>query len=716
MNSLMAAGVVAIVSCLTISAAAPVPPSFLGRRDTGFLCGAFAAADVNSDGKMDLVCGGGAVALGNGKGEFNSPAPAVAPANSFIVIDFNGDGKLDLVFAGAENMTTRQWGAAVALGNGDGTFQSPVYYPTTDNYELQSIVVADFNRDGMLDVATVGSQGVWLFLGSGNGQLQQGLNIPLTSRGNPGSYVLAGGDFNGDGFADLIANTQWGFELMLGNGDGTFQSPVQYSAPLPQGSTTGISVGDLNRDGRPDVVLASGTATSVAVFLNRGNESFGTASLVPIIANPMVALADVNGDGILDLVSPSVYIALGKGDGTFQTPVYWPVSDPSTSAFAAQSVLVADLRKPGVADIVAGTKTTSILLNSGKGKFRDGLTTAFQGGLSGCAISADYNGDGIPDLAVAVAQGVSVLFGTGTASKPFIQGPITTVANSGCLAGGDINNDGRPDLLAASFTGTGQLIALLGNGDGTFTVAPPSTVPALGYPALGDFNGDGKLDYALSTNYLALGNGDGTFQAPAPFVPKILPQTRSFYGVTAADLNGDGLADILLTDAFGNYLYVLLATPTGVFQETTISTEVGVNACNSPDLSVVADLNGDGAPDVVLGCVDGRVPIYINDGKGNLQLKKVLTETAQSDFMVPRIADLNGDGIPDIAVLTNYTVAVFTGLGKLNYSAPVYWGAGPQASDLTLMNALGQPGRSGKADIVLPDTTGLVYTLLNTTP
>jgi hypothetical protein len=156
----------------------------------------------------DLVCGSGEVAIGNGRGGFQNPSPPIAPANSVVVIDFNGDGKLDLVFSGAENTSTRQHGVAVSLGNGDGTFQSAVYYPTSDNYQLQSLVIADFNRDGLLDVATVGSQGIWLFFGVVSGQLQQGINIE--PKGQAANNVLVGADFNGDGFEDLVATAQGG--------------------------------------------------------------------------------------------------------------------------------------------------------------------------------------------------------------------------------------------------------------------------------------------------------------------------------------------------------------------------------------------------------------------------------------------------------------------------------------------------------------------------
>ena len=159
-------------------------------------------------------------------------------------------------------------------------------------------------------------------------------------------------------------------------------------------------------------------------------------------------------------------------------------------------------------DIVTDAQdAVSVLLSRGKGSYEDGLWTAVTGGAA-CGASADFNGDGKPDLAVNTPTGVAILLGTGKESAPFTAGSTMTLANTGCLYTGDLNGDGIPDLVVTTPT---ALVAYLGNGDGTFT-QKSSTPIGPGAVVLADFNHDGKLDFATSGNLLALGNGDGTFQ------------------------------------------------------------------------------------------------------------------------------------------------------------------------------------------------------------
>lgn len=636
-----------------------------------------------------------------------------------LAVGLNGDGKTDLVFGGAISNSLQSHGIGVSFGSGDATFQSEVIYQTGSDVAATSIALGDFTGDHILDVATLGESGVWLFVGQGGGLFNPGVLTPIVRSGNY-AYSLSPGDLNSDGELDLVASTQTGFAVLLGNGDGTFRSPLNTSDSF-QGLSTGMSLDDLNGDGRPDVVLVSSLYPYVLVYLGNGDGTFATPSKVSLPGNYNVAIGDVNGDRIPDLISDGVYIARGRGDGTFRPPVYFAVSSPPTGG--AWSVMAADLRNTGRLDIVAINlfSSISVLLNQGGGRYNEGLWVPVTGGGAGCAAAMDFNRDGTPDLAVTVSSGISLLPGTGTAARPFMQGAIVPLTNAACVLAADVNGDGIRDLVAETAdpppSSGGTVTVLAGNGDGTFTQKSINPVADLGWLAVGDFNGDGKLDFAMSSNLLAYGNGDGTFRTPASFVPNVLPTTQvnGFAGIAAEDLNGDGRTDIVLTDAIDNCVYVLMADGSGGFQQTVFSTWNKVHACGLPWVPVLGDVNQDGRVDLVLGCVDGLTPIYLNDGTGRMGYRKSLKESVVSDVMLPLISDFNGDGVPDVAVLTNNDVVLYFGKGGLNYSDPIYLGTGTLSSAILTMNLHGQTPLDGKPDIVIPDNSGQVLVMLNLT-
>jgi len=409
----------------------------------------------------------------------------------------------------------------------------------------------------------------------------------------------------------------------------------------------------------------------------------------------------VNGDGIPDLVSDYGNIAFGKASGGFTTPLPYPVE----SAMGAHNVVLADLRNNGLTDIVIDAQVAvSVLLSEGKGGYEDGLWTKLPGGAA-CGVTADYNGDGKPDVAVNTPTGVAILLGTGVAATPFTTGATMTLADTGCLLTGDLNGDGIPDLLVTTPT---ALVAYLGNGDGTFTESS-STPVSPGYVVLADFNHDGKLDFATSGGQLALGNGDGTFQSPLPIVSN--PPSAGYGNIAVGDINNDGWPDLVCTNSAisSSSLYVLLNDQQGKFN--LVPTTFGGESAQA----VLADLNGDGNLDLVISYIQGGgAGVYLGNGQGGFTSQTGLPDPI--GFLATlMVADLNGDGIPDILDLEGDTLQIYLGIGNATYESPFYIGTGPSPASILTANLHGQAATKGLPDIVAPDYSGGVMVLINTT-
>jgi FG-GAP-like repeat/FG-GAP repeat len=267
------------------------------------------------------------ILLGNGDGTFQTPVayPADYYSNGIAVADFNGDGNLDVAVTSYQQHTV-----SIYFGNGDGTFQAPVDYNVF--YPPRALAIGDFDLDGSRDLAVGDNQGdVFILLNNGDGTFRLAANASL---GGPVT-AIAVGDFNGDGIPDLAGADAFngpGLTIAMGNGDGTFQDPVGYvtDGRLP----TSVAVGDFNGDGTMDIVTANGGPGSVSVFLNNGDGTFQPAVNYAAGYLPSsVACADLNGDGNVDLVVANPYgnrdikVLLGNGDGTFQAPLSYPVGD-----------------------------------------------------------------------------------------------------------------------------------------------------------------------------------------------------------------------------------------------------------------------------------------------------------------------------------------------------------------------------------------------------
>ncbi len=355
---------------------------FIGKGDgtltpqvsyaTGAGCSAVIAADVNRDGVVDLVTANvddnsATVLAGQGGGKF-SLSSVVSKTVSFGlgVGDFNHDGAFDLVTSdGIADID-------VFFGTSTGKFLPGVPYGAGRNPEL--LAVGDYNRDGNLDVAVLATnsntQGtVFIFLGNSDGTFTSGASystgiIPI-------SIVTA--DFNQDGILDMAFTNLDSFNIsvMFGNGDGTFQPAVNYPTKYGQ-QPVGLVAADFNNDHFPDLAFTNNLNRYLSMLLNDGTGHFGLEAQFTTHSNGYTIVAgDVNHDGNTDLFfgpngSDSLEVFLGNGDGTFQPSVKY-----STGNLASISdIKIVDVDGDGNNDVVAGVADyLSVLRGKGDGTF-----------------------------------------------------------------------------------------------------------------------------------------------------------------------------------------------------------------------------------------------------------------------------------------------------------------------------------------------------------
>jgi FG-GAP-like repeat len=585
-----------------------------------FTCGAnpigVAVADLNHDGWPDVITTNSgsntvSILLGSSGGLLPKIDVAVGAGPSFVTVrDIDGDGNLDLAIADNQGSNVE-----LLFGNGDGTFSAPIAFATPGNGV--AVAITDLNRDGVSDIVAVSSTpasyvSVWIgrggrvfafsqstasgnwassmavrdvnhdgyldvlvsnesdnlvtiLLGSGDGKFYTYATRQVDAGIRPDALTVQ--DLDGDGIQDLIlaSSGQDGVLLMRGNGDGTFgpSFPPKYAMG---GYVQGVATGDLNADGRPDLVAADGDA--VSVLLSTGNGRFGARTDYSTLSlSKGVALGDLNGDGKLDAVvacydySPTLTAYLGRGDGTFGAR-----TDFGGEEYPA-AVALGDFNNDGKLDLVTANN------------FQGSYTSSVQFG----------NGDG-------------------TFGAPI---PIPSGYEASAVATGDLNRDGVPDLLFADQGGQTATV-WYGRGDGTFfgsgTYAAgrgPSSI------AVADLNGDGLLDFVVANEQVNgapgsfsvyLGDGRGNFAREPDVITRAAPVS-----VAIADIDGDLIPDAITANSGNGTVSVLRGHGDGTFDPP-----VDFPAGNTPQCVIVADFNGDGRPDLAVGDFYSAVVVLLN--------------------------------------------------------------------------------------------------------
>jgi hypothetical protein len=382
--------------------------------------------------------------------------------------DFNGDGRPDFA------VPTNTGPIVILLGNGNGTFYNGTSLTPPYPFEPTSAVAWDFNQDGKMDLAVLSASGpgsigsINIYLGNGDGTFAAPLNFPVsaTGTGPTGSRLMAEGDFNRDGVADLVVTNSVTnkVSILLGIGNGTFQAPVTYAVGT---SPWNVVVGDINHDGFLDLAVASDATGSVSILTGNGDGTFNPYIAVPIGSSQVgsVAIADFNNDHYLDLAvtsapDNSVYVALNKGTATptFGTPAKYAMNG------GPYYLTIGDFNRDGNPDIIsANGNSVGILLGSATGVFQAATYYTVPSGAIYATVG-DINGDDRVDITAVTDNGLTVLLSgqseSASVANITINGCTTTPQNVTASYGGD-SNYGISTSAPQTFTANSQVTKLV---------------------------------------------------------------------------------------------------------------------------------------------------------------------------------------------------------------------------------------------------------------
>jgi hypothetical protein len=634
-------------------------------------------------------------------GTGNAPAGVVAG-------DFNHDGRVDIAVSNFSDNTV-----SVLLGTGGGSFLPKVDYAT--GVSPTTLITSDFRGIGRTDLAVInqydgrGTPGsVSILLGNGNGTFKSHVDYPV---GNYPIGIVAG-DFNGDKKLDLAIVNDYDstVSILFGNGNGTFKSQVVVPVGM---DPTSIGIGDFDGDGKPDLITSNASGT-VTVLLSKGDGTFSRVDtlngLFPANYSELV-VSDFNQDHKLDVVISSISGPLlflqGEGNGSFEAPVAIPGSVPDNIHF----LLGADLNHDGKEDVVEEGigGILFVFLSNGDGTFRNPVLAPISATWTATTFTAaDINGDGKLDLVVgdANSRSIDVLLGAGngTFAPPAAVVLPATAYMPNSAVGADFNGDGKVDLaVATSSSPHGEVVVRLSEGNGKF--GNPIVSPLIGSAINNgdvmraeDFNGDGKMDLLVMDDYskgFSILLGNGD----GSFRPAVdTPLNYTVLSLAVGDFNRDGKTDVVVTTN-GNgqnvSMDIYLSNGNGTFRP---GEKYAIPLYSNV---AAADVNHDGHVDLVISGFASAIEVYLGNGDGTFQSPipgPSSTYTGALNF-----GDFNRDGKLDIAAGTYSGIAFLAGNGNGTFQNPVYSNSSIQ---FCCQFSVGDVTGDGKLDLITNGTSG----------
>ncbi len=545
-------GALAVNPASAVHTLLPLAPTSAGSGLTAY---ASVLADLNGDGIPDIASVDAnasvlLINLGNGDGTFQAAtyyrmSAGAQFTDAVTTGDFNGDGIVDIATTSQYNGSFSGGQIDIFLGNGDGTFQ-PSIPSTVPGFSVNTFV-ADFNRDGILDVASVQyyPMEVSVAFGNGDGTFGTYTNYSIVYQ-DFSAYLITGGDFNGDGAPDLVEINQadQSAQVFLNNGDGTFQQGVNLQTdPGPQY----VVVADVNQDGKADVITSNYGAGSLGVFLGNGDGTFANQVSYPVKGGANgLAIGDLNGDGKLDIAAAyyvyngnasqtAVGVLTGNGDGTFGAE-----TDYLTGQAHSLSVALGDLNGDGTLDVL-----------SSDGSYSDPSSQVFTPLLGvtqatvvqkNVAVAGPYNSQqevvatysADPAYNASSSAGVFVR-GSGVKSTPAIAWTPAAAWGVGVALGGNVLNAATTEKIPGSFAYTAQL----GTG-AAFPVTAASTITVPGtYTFMTTFTPTDATSYttASASVSVAIVPTDFALQTSVPSLTIAAGKSGTFT-VSAASLYG----------------------------------------------------------------------------------------------------------------------------------------------------------------------------------